>query len=150
MADLVAAHHSLYIKCLFITIRCQELRDELLMRNCSTGDDSFHVLTLRLRLSLLRENNCNVEVQREIGAELQLLKKNSDQRYACSVPGCSFTCLNHKQLCGHLKILHGSSTNLSIICQLNGCPRILSSVRMLNLHIKTVHWVSKVNSFLPI
>ena len=41
MADLVAAHHSLYIKCLFKTIRCQELRDELLMRNCSTGDGLF-------------------------------------------------------------------------------------------------------------
>ena len=58
--------------------------------------------------------------------------------YVCSITGCGFKSRNHKLLLLHLRSLH-QNTNQPIKCQFNECDRVLSSVKMLMVHVKTYH-----------
>ena len=130
---------SLYTRCLFRTIELNDIKRELVNRNCDPSKLSYYTMTLKLQLLLLKEANTGLERQKELTTELSLIIKETDKRYTCSVPGCSFSCMNYKHLLSHLSLLHSNCSSASIICQVNGCTRVLSSIKMLKLHIKTSH-----------
>ena len=137
MEGLCGEKESLYIKCLYRTINFVDLKQELLNRQLQVHSDSYYVLCLKLRLNLLRESSCSSELINEVENELEALKKKSDD-YCCSLAGCSFKSKDYNKLVRLLKTLH-SGTNQKIVCQLHGCVRELSNVKMLDLHIKTSH-----------
>ena len=134
---------SLYIKCLFKTISYFDLRDHLVQRKVDISGDSFYIMTLKLRLNILERNNCNENVQMDLRTELaQVTKKTDKGYYNCSLAGCHYSSKNYRSLLDHLKLLHSQSSQ-PIVCQYNGCSRVLSSVKMLSLHLRTSHQTRK-------
>ena len=130
-------YESLYSKCLFRTIGYEELKNELEKHKITIYSDSYYVMCLKLRLSLLKESDCCSDDVTSIEAELEAINR-STRGYYCSFIGCKFTTPNYNKLLTHLKTNHGGR-NQNIVCQLGGCKRELSNLTMLNLHIKTCH-----------
>ena len=145
MDQLHGHSESIYIKCLFRSINFHELKSELTSRGIASNTDSYYTMTLKLRLHILEVENCYPSVQTEIKAELGLVQEPSARGYMCSVPGCSFNSVNYKSLLKHLRALH-SATKQHLVCQLSGCTRVLSCLKMLNLHIRTSHQPGKRSS----
>ena len=138
---------SLYIKCLFKTVSCQELKDHLSRKGCLLESDTFYTMTLKLRLRLLEEANCNEEIQDQLRAEIAFIRNKTGRArgYTCSFSGCDFTTRTYKFLVHHLKTLHMNSS-VPIVCQLKGCERVLSSVKMLCFHFKASHQKSRFST----
>ena len=138
-------HEALYSKCLFRTIGFKELKNEIDNFKIASTGESYYVMCLKLRLDILKRSNCSDDIIKSIREELDSLDKTKSG-YFCSYYGCHFVpTRNYDKLLHHLKTLHIGNSQ-KILCQLNGCRRELSSVAMLNVHIKTCHRVRK-NSF---
>ena len=133
MEGLRSESEALYAKCLFRTISFDNLKQELLNRSLVVTSDSYYVLTLKLRLAILRVSKCSNELQLELEAELNSFKQKR-MGYKCSLSGCKYVSKNYYCLLNHLKSLH-YGTEQKIVCQLHGCTRELSNVNMLNMHI---------------
>ena len=132
-------HESLYSRCLFKTISFHELKTELVKRSIEVSGDTFYIMTLKLRLDILGKENCDVAAQDDLRTEILVAKKDCGKGYfTCSVPGCSYSKSNYRSLLTHLNLVHPNNRH-PIVCQYNGCPRVLSSMTMFNLHIKTCH-----------
>ena len=129
MEDLNGENESIYIKCLFKTIIFEDLKQQLLRRGQNVSNDSYYVMSLKLRLDILQKSNCTSDVKRELEAELDTMRKKS-LGYICSLVGCKFRTKNYDSLLHHLKILH-TGTNQKLICQLHGCKRELSRAQSL-------------------
>ena len=138
MEALNGEEESLYIHCLFKTISFADLKRELADRIEFNGNESYYVMTLKLRLAILRKASCNIQMQTELEGEIKGLQKKIVKGYRCSIVGCNFASRNYDNLLLHLKSLH-SSRNHKVICQLKGCERELSSVKMLLVHLKSCH-----------
>ena len=142
MEGLKGKEESLYIQCLFRTINFADLKQELKNRTDGAVDNSYFIMTLKLRLHILQKASCNVKLQDELKTEIEGLDRKPPRGYKCSIAGCKYNTRNFNLLLGHLRSLH-SSREHKIICQLNGCERELSSVRMLQIHIRTCHRTRK-------
>ena len=140
--QLQGASEALYIKCLFKTISFPEVQAQLVQRGLESASDSYYIKTLRLRLHILKTEDCYKELQIDLETELAVIEKKSDKGYICSLSGCSYSSPSYRKLMNHLKTIH-TLTNQPLICQLNGCSRVLSSVKMLCLHVKTSHQPTK-------
>ena len=137
MYGLSGHSESLYIKCLFRTISFEDVRYELRVRKLNPSEFSYHVMCLTLQLHLLQEVECSDGIVGKLKCELDGLKKKGIGFY-CSIAGCEFTSKNYKHLMKHLKTLHITS-NQRIVCQLHGCSREVTNVKMLDLHHKSNH-----------
>ena len=144
MDQLQGESEALYIKCLFRTINFLELKSQLLLRGFALNSDSYYTMTLKLRLHILETDNCYKDIQTEIKAELTLVRKQP-KGYNCSISGCHYSSTNYKFLLKHIRTLHGTSKH-HLVCQLNGCTRVLSSLNMLSLHFRTSHQPGKLSS----
>ena len=113
-------NETFYIKCLFKTISFEDLKNQLLKRGFEISSDTYYVMTMKLRLSILEEEQCYQDIQKELKAELAFSKKKPERGYICSLTGCHYSTNNYKNLLKHLKMLHGASNQL-LVCQLNGC-----------------------------
>ena len=145
MDQLHGQNETLYIKCLFRTVTFHELKSELISRGMKMNNDSYYTMTLKLRLSILETENCYQAIQAQIKAELALVKEENRTGYKCSVPGCNYCSINYKCLIKHIKAVHGS-TKQHLVCQSGGCTRVLSSLKMLLLHIRTSHQLANRSS----
>ena len=145
MDQLHGTSETLYIKCLFRTVTFHELKAELISRGIEQSNISYYTMTLKLRLSILETEDCYKDIQAEIKAELALVLEKNVKGYKCSIPGCNYCSVNYKCLIKHIKALHGT-TKQHIVCQRGGCTRVLSSLQMLMLHIRTSHQPGKQSS----
>ena len=143
MEGLSGVEESLYIQCLFKTISFYNVREELKKRKMYNGQESYYVMALKLRLALLSEASCSKQVRDELSAEIAGLVVKVLPGFYCSVNGCKFTTKDYyNKLIKHIKTHHGSGS-LKLICQLNGCSRELSSLKMLQMHLKSGHRTRK-------
>ena len=138
MEGLNGVEESLYIHCLFKTVSFADVKRELADRIDYNGNESYYVMTLKLRLTILKKASCNIQMQTELEAEIHGLQKKLVKGYNCSIVGCKFSTRNYDNLLLHLKSLHSSGDH-KVICQLKGCERELSSVKMLLVHLKICH-----------
>ena len=142
MEGQTGSEESLYIHCLFKTISFSNLKDELQKRSYDTSSESYYIMTLKLRLDILKKASCNEALQEEVKNEIEGLKQKIVVGYVCSIVGCKYRTRNYDFLLSHLRSLHASGDN-KVICQLNGCDRVLSSVKMLQIHIRANHRTRK-------
>ena len=142
MEGLSGAEESLYIKSLFKTISFHDVHEELKKRINYTGSDSYYTMTLKLRLDILSRASCNVKLQDELKSEMNGMQLKVPSGYTCSVSGCKYNTKNYNKLLNHIKMLH-SSGDLRLVCQLKGCERELSSLKMLHMHLRSSHRTRK-------
>lgn len=138
-----------YSRCLFKQISVNELESELKNRNIIfLPADSYHILTLKLKLSILETSESLPSVRKDLEDEINKYYGGGgggggggDERqnitYKCCLVGCKFIARNHKNYVRHLHF-HDSFPH-NVICQLRGCQREFSNVIMLKMHIKTIH-----------
>ena len=141
MDELNGDAETLYIKCLFRTISFFDLKSELRKRSIQAFDDTYYIMCLKLRLKLLSDANYKGSLIGEIQEELDTIVQKNDG-YKCSILGCKFRVKDFNKLLRHLKLVH-VGTDQKITCQLHGCVRELSNLKMLNLHIDTCHRVRR-------
>ena len=133
----------LYNKCLFKQVCVKELESELKQRDIQIKlVDSYHILTLRLRLDILVRSHASPSVQEELKSEISAFYISHPEcikpkTYKCCLRGCRFEAKNHTSYVSHLQI-HESISH-KIVCQLKGCTRELTNLSMLRIHIKTFH-----------
>ena len=134
----------IYNKVLFRTASLFELKNGLSERNISyNASDSYYLLTLKLRVVILRANDVQNEVRKSMEEEIEVIvasqRKTPGLRYECSVPGCKFHCLNYSNYLKHLSFLHQNSGS-RLVCQYrNKCNRDFQTVQMLKTHFLNSH-----------
>ena len=116
MEGLNGVEESLYIHCLFKTVSFADVKRELADRIDYNGNESYYVMTLKLRLTILKKASCNIQMQTELEAEIHGLQKKLVKGYNCSIVGCKFSTRNYDNLLLHLKSLHSSGDH-KVICQ---------------------------------
>ena len=136
----VVKFQELYNQCLFKTITVKNLVNELKKRFIRFSDDEgYHVLTLKLRVHILRESEADSSHILPIINELKYLSAGSrTNSYTCDLPGCPFKTKIHTNYLNHIRALHlGSKQKVS--CQLKGCKREFQGIIQLENHVKNVH-----------
>ena len=127
-----------YSQALFKTILPAELKFQLNKHGLSSASDSYHLMTLKLQLQILKVSKGPSQLIDNLDEDIQ---KQSRVRcnYKCCVQGCPFMTGNHWKYQLHFKSVHGRSSH-SIMCQLHGCEREFVSVVTLRKHIEVQHW----------
>ena len=133
----------LYNKALFRTANYVELKDAIDQREINYyPSDSYYLLTLRLRVDILRECKVQPETRKVMENEIEAFsasQKKTGSKYKCAVPGCPFACLEYSKYLKHLSFLHQNCRS-RLTCQYrHECHRDFSSVEMLKTHYNTTH-----------
>ena len=133
----------LYNKALFRTASYKELKDAIDERGITESpSDSYYLLTLRIRVDILKECNIQPETRKVMENEIEAFtasQKKTGSKYKCTVPGCPFTCLEYSKYLKHLSFLHQNCRS-RLACQYrHECHRDFASVEMLKNHYNNTH-----------
>ena len=131
----------LYSKSLFKTISVHDLKNVLRKKNIEfSSSDSYHILTLKLRVKLLKDSNADITLVQPLVDEISSFFSTRKVRnvYKCCLTVCPFKTSNHERYVDHLRALH-STSKTNLICQLKGCQREFAGLYLLLIHIKTTH-----------
>ena len=137
----------IYSKALFRSISYSELKSELESRKINfSPSDSYYILTLRLRRTILRESEGSNKVADRIDDEISAYEKskhNVGSRFKCSLIGCPHIASNHRKYLSHLEFSH-VNTSSRLTCQFrHNCSRDFPSFKLLKAHCLNVHMKRK-------
>ena len=134
-------NEEVYNKLLFKTISFHDLKLELKRRSIpSLLSDTYYILTLKLRLEILKESKVDLVHVQPLIEEIDYFysQQRKSKLFECCLIGCPFKARDHKDYVKHLRVLHTNSKQ-KVECKLRGCGQEFSGVQMLEMHIKIVH-----------
>ena len=95
----------IFNKCLFKQISVHELKSEIVKRNISfSNSDSYHILTVKVKLDILEKSNVLPDVRRDLADEIASFSTSlrSQGSYKCCFSGCSYEAKWHRRYVRHL------------------------------------------------
>ena len=144
------ADQTLYNKLLFRKASLTECETELKSRGIEfSSNDSYYILTLRLRKHILLKAKIQEKVIENIDKELEeygKCKRKKEMVYHCCLTGCEFSCLHHKKYLTHLELVHHNSRSKFTCNFRHTCTREFQTIGMLKSHIKRDHEGKKESS----
>ena len=105
-------NEEVYNKLLFKTISFHDLKLELKRRSIpSLLTDTYYILTLKLRLEILKESKVDLVHVQPLIEEIDYFysQQRKSKLFECCLIGCPFKARDHTDYVKHLRVLHTNS-----------------------------------------